>query len=305
MKHHQGYLRWLVSKGGPSEEDYYDLDAWIIEVSEQVRQGRISEQEKAGLIELFGPAFSPATMQGFAYCKPHGYAGDFEIIDRIYQGYVAEHQDLSNWDVYWQGHAAADAVRNRVDYLHRLIDARAPGRVRVLNLASGPGRDMLGYFRHASRQDVHFDCVEQDPNAVEHAKDLCRDHLDRIRFINKNALRFTADRQYDLIWSAGLFDYFEDKTFVALLKRLRPMLAGNGELVIGNFSTKNPSRPYMDLFGWHLFHRSPLTLKHLAQQAGMAAEDIEVRREASGVNLFLHYRQGASDGPVECAAVGR
>ena len=61
-------------------------------------------------------------------------------------------------------------------------------------------------------------------------------------FVQRNALRFRPQRTYDLVWSAGLFDYFEDALFVTTLSRLLKATAADGELVVGNFSTQNPSR---------------------------------------------------------------
>lgn len=147
---------------------------------------------------------------------------------------------------------------------------------------------MLHFLDSAPNAPVHFDCVEQDQNAVDYAKRLCADHLDKIDFHLRNALRFQSSRKYNLIWSAGLFDYFGDKVFLAMRRQLRAMAAPGGEIVIGNFSTTNPSKPYMELFQWHLHHRSPQSLAALARSAGLEDSRIRVERESSGVNLFLH-----------------
>ncbi|MCB1097682.1 MAG: class I SAM-dependent methyltransferase [Verrucomicrobiae bacterium] len=127
-----------------------------------------------------------------------------------------------------------------------------------------------------------------------YAKNLCKEYGERISFHNSNALRYRSKRAYDLIWSAGLFDYFDDKIFVFMLVRLREMLSQNGKIVIGNFSTQNPSKHYMELFDWHLYHRSPQSLRYLAKRAGFNPESIKVRKESLGVNLFLHIQPNAS-----------
>jgi hypothetical protein len=62
-----------------------------------------------------------------------------------------------------------------------------------------------------------------------------------------------------------------------------------GEIIIGNFSVSNPTRAYMEKgVAWYLFHRTPEQLRHLALKAGMQEEQIEVKTEPLGVNLFLH-----------------
>ncbi len=292
LNHHAEFVAHLSAKGGPDTEDYYELDTWICEIIDDTRSGRLRQAELNQLIESMGEAFSTATMQGLAYQKPHGYAGDYQIIDRIYQRYICPNPHLSNWDNYWQSHAAADAVRNRVQYLHNTIKGhieKHPSHLlNVLNLASGPGRDMCEFFEKDPQAQVAFDCVEQDENAISYSKELCKDHLAHIRFFKKNVLRFHSSRKYRLIWSAGLFDYFEDKVVVFMLKKLRDMLADGGEIVIGNFSSKNPSKSYMQLFEWNLNHRSPNTLKALAAAAGFDQKQISVKKEELGVNLFLH-----------------
>lgn len=164
------------------------------------------------------------------------------------------------------------------------------GEIRVLNVASGPGRDMLRFFEGhpALRDRVWFDCVEQDAKAIAHASRVCDQYRDRIDFAHGNALTFATGQRYDLVWSAGLFDYFEDWAFGFMLRRLRALLNPNGELVIGNFSSVNPSRAYMELGEWFLKHRSPVTLEALARRAGFSSDQIAVRSEPTGVNLFLH-----------------
>ena len=289
---HVEYLTYLMAKGGPEVQDFSHLDAWITEIAEHARGGLLSAQDLEQLRALLGAAFSTETMQGFAYCKPHGYAGDYEIIDRVYQKYISSQAPLARWDIYWQNHQAAHAVRNRVPYFGRQIEAlmaKNPGRtLHVLNIASGPGRDMLAFFDNNPDARVHIHCIEQDRNAVDHAKKLCLPYLNNITFHVKNALRFQSKRRYDLVWSAGLFDYFDDKVFVFMLNKLGALVSADGEIVIGNFSTTNPSRPYMELFEWHLEHRSPNSLKYLAVASGFAPPRVRIGSDATGVNLFLH-----------------
>lgn len=296
MDHHFNYLKNLVEKGGPDVQDYYGLDAWLAEIAEHARNGALPAGDLVRLRGVLGEAISVETIQGFVFQKPHGYAGDYELIDRMYTRYVSGKTHLSKWDRYSHDQVAFRAVLNRVQYFRRRVEkaqhvAQLTQRsTEVLNLASGPGRDMLEFFENHPDAQVHFDCIEQDQNAVNHAKALCKDFLHKTTFHVKNALRFQSKKKYDLIWSAGLFDYFDDKVFVFMLKKLGTMIAEGGEIVIGNFSPTNPSKSYMELFEWHLHHRSPHTLKALAVAAGFAADRISVEKEETRVNLFLHVK---------------
>ena len=162
--------------------------------------------------------------------------------------------------------------------------------LRVLNLASGPGRDMQRILDRKPPRAVHFDCVEQDLNAIQYAREIYHHHLEKVTFIHKNVLRFSSPNKYDLVWSAGIFDYFDDKVFVRMLKRMTGLISSCGEIVIGNFSPVNPSRAYMEIFEWRLQHRSPQKLRTLAKAAGFGDKYIRVDQEDTGVNLFLHVR---------------
>ncbi len=286
------YIDRLLQKGGPSEEDYPNLDAWIIGIDQMIKAGYIGPRDIASLRARFGDVFSLQTLAGFAFLKPHGYAGDYQIIDRIYQAYISPVSHLSKWDRYAQRLAASQAVRNRKTYFQELLRSHCASRqgraLHVLNIASGPGRDMFEYLSTNGSSEVYFDCIEQDQEAINYASLLCSAFLDRITFIRSDVLRFRPCRKYDIIWSAGLFDYFNDKVFKAVLKRLVPAVAPGGEIVIGNFSHANPSRCWMELCGWILHHRSPAELLLLAEECGIPRSNLTIGQEPQGVNLFLH-----------------
>lgn len=285
------YIRQLVEKGGPREIDYSDLDHWLVDVHTAVQRGLLPSEELARIRAAFGDVLSSATIPGFALTKPHGYAGDFEIIDRIYQFAVASDPRLNRWDRFCHQHAALKAVRNRKTYFHRLLSRHAARKqpLRALNIASGPGRSMFEWLSKNEAADVTFECVEMDGTAIEYASKLNHEFLNRLTFVQKNALRYRPSGQFDLIWAAGIFDYFDDKVFRALIQRLLPAVAEEGELVIGNFSDRNPSRALMEITGdWNLHHRSVDTLISLANDCGVPRDSVRIGSEPERVNLFLH-----------------
>jgi extracellular factor (EF) 3-hydroxypalmitic acid methyl ester biosynthesis protein len=288
------YLRQLVKKNGPDESDYHELNSWINDMIEKKRAGGITDKQFAAVREILGDAFSLETCQGLALLKPHGYAGDFEILDRLYTKHVSPLPHYRKWDEYYHHHEAAQAVRNRCGYLKRVIAAHAKSRTatRVLNLGSGPGRDMSVYFASAKANGsptAKFDCIDHDESAIRHARTICQNYLERITFTKANILSYSPPAaRYDIIWSSGVFDYFNDRIFVRVLKRFLPALKRGGEFVIGNFSEANPTKSYMEMLEWHLHHRTPERLREIALRAGVLPDNIKVKKEKTGVNLFLH-----------------
>ena len=163
--------------------------------------------------------------------------------------------------------------------------------IRVLNIASGSVRDMFEFLNHSSNGKLQFDCIEFDQNAINYAAALCSKYLEQINFINANAFKFRTNERYRLIWAAGIFDYFDNDTFVRLLKRYLYFLDEEGELVVGNFSPNNPTRNYMEIVGdWHLNHRSTDKLISLTKACGVDPKNIRIGQEPEGVNLFLHIK---------------
>jgi extracellular factor (EF) 3-hydroxypalmitic acid methyl ester biosynthesis protein len=288
------YIRKIVAQGGPALSDYQPLETWLSDVHARMIRGEINGSQLAGLREELGDVLSLETMMGFAYLKPHGYPGDFEIIDRIYTEHRTKVGRLEAWDDYWHSHPASKAVRNRKRYFHRLMDKHTRTRtshlpVGILNVASGPGRCIYEWLEANPTADVRIDCVEIDRKAIDYARRLNHKHAARTEFIQRNALRYDPKGTYDLIWSAGLFDYFEDEIFCRPLKRLLLGLACNGELVIGNFANTDRGRAFEAIFcDWNLKHRSKDQLRQLAMSCGIESSRIEIGQEEEGVNLFLH-----------------
>ncbi len=288
---HLNGVRELVSKGGPNTKDYQK----IIIACQNLRDKGLSLSEESELYNTIEPLLNINSMIGFSYVKPHGYAGDYELIDRIYQEWKSpKHDDFHLWDNFYHNLAAARAVRNRKKYfLNLLSQLQIEKEVSlVLNLGSGPCSDLHEFLRKAPTSKIHFDCLDMDSKAIDFASAICDNYIDSITFINKNAFRYKPDYKYDFIWSAGLFDYFSDKLFVRLLNRIYNLVLDEGVMVIGNFSNNNPSRGVMEIFGqWYLHHRSKKKLIELAKKAGIMDSKITVFSEETGVNLFLHLEK--------------
>lgn len=294
---HLAYVERLVAAGGPSHDEFAAFGRWVAQVAAETRSGRLSAGELRALRTAFGRALSLETNQGLSLRKPHGYPGDYEIIDRMYREHVTDDPALRNWDLYFHAQDGPRAVRHRKAYfleLARAIARETPGDgpVPILDVASGPARDIAELLTDGDPR-LNVECVDADASAIDYAREVCRPFLDRVAFKHANALRYTTDRRFRLVWSAGLFDYFGDKGFQFLLERLLRLLDEDGELVIGNFSPRNGSRDYMEVIGdWPLFHRTEADLVRLAASCGVPPDDIRIGQEPSGVNLFLHVKRG-------------
>lgn len=271
-----------------------EVNQIVQETIVRVKEHQLAPEELKIFIENeLGSDFLKNTIQGHGYTKPYGYAGDFQIIDDIYTLKVSENQEYKAWDEFFHRQEAPKAVRNRKDYFKEKVSQSLwEEGGSLLNVASGPARDLYELYNEFPDIQISTTCVEMDKEAIKYAKKLNQKHLDKISFVHKNIFRYNTDNKFDIIWSAGLFDYFDDKAFIMLLKKFKEWLKDGGQIIIGNFNENyNPSRFYMEIFGeWYLTHRTEEQLCYLANQAGFAKGKVNVGREPENVNLFLHLR---------------
>lgn len=76
-----------------------------------------------------------------------------------------------------------------------------------------------------------------------------------------------ADQKFDLIYSAGLYDYLRYGGAKKLTKNLFDLLNPAGTLIVGNFSPANPLDlrfPMEYLYDWMLIYRDESEMYRLA-----------------------------------------
>ena len=276
------YLSKILRKGGPAPSDskiFTDIVNTLRDDEVTFFRGIIKE------------ALNEETLIGHAFVKPYGYPGDFRVIHNIYKNHVNPDIKYRNWDRFFQNQAGAIAVRNRKNYFIekcRQLEKSEKNEVKVLVLGSGPATDVYEYLSTTKNTRIKFDLIDFDQNAIDFAKVQNMKFNGSVDYFRINVLRYKPYKMYDLIWSAGLFDYFKDKHFVYMIRKYINFIDTGGEFIIGNFSRTNPTRRLMEVLSdWYLNHRSKFDLVKLALEADVAEENILVDQEKLGVNLFL------------------
>ena len=235
------FLNALVEKGGPEPHEYSEFAAIV---------NNLEDQELDYFRNVIRKSLNKNTLIGHGFVKPYGYPGDFTIIHNIYKVHVNPDNKYGNWDRFFQNQAGAQAVRNRKDYFLKRCAEIEKGGVEVkhvLILGSGPATDVNEYLQNNPKSKIKFDLVDFDQNAIDFAKEQNEPFKDSIKYFKINVLRYKPYQWYDLIWSAGLFDYFKDKHFVYMINKYYKYLLDGGEFIIGNFSHSNPTRRLMEV----------------------------------------------------------
>lgn len=281
------FIDYLVGKGGPEPLDYCEFTAIV---------NRLDAAEIDDFRERINTILNDNTLIGHGFVKPFGYPGDFTLIDKIYKFDINEDPKYRNWDLFFQNQPGAIAVRNRKDffleYCKKLVTKKEDPR--VLILGSGPASDVYEFMTNYSESSkISFDLIDFDQSAIDFSMKKNYKFNGQISYNRINALRFNSYRLYDLIWSAGLFDYFKDKHFTFLIRKYINCLTDDGEMVISNFSTKNPTKRLMEVLSdWYLNLRTESDLFRIASEANVDKEMVSVEKEPLGINLFLKIRKG-------------
>lgn len=280
------FLKYLIDKGGPDLEDYAEFTS-IVDSLEHTEVDEFREHIKGILNEK--------TLIGHGFVKPYGYPGDFVLIDKIYQHAINEEPRFRKWDVFFQNQPAANAVRNRKDFFLKycgdLVSKKKYSK--VLILGSGPATDVYEFLDgYKGANKIIFDLIDYDQCAIDFSMEKNSKFNGAISYNRINSLRYNPFKFYDLIWSAGMFDYFKDKHFIFLIKKYFNCLAEDGEMVISNFSINNPTSKLMEVLSdWYLNLRSEADLYHIATEAGIYKKMVSIEKEPLGINYFLKIRK--------------
>jgi extracellular factor (EF) 3-hydroxypalmitic acid methyl ester biosynthesis protein len=280
------FLNNLLKNGGPQPHEYKDFTLIV---------NSLTPEDVDYFREKIKTILNEKTLIGHGFVKPFGYPGDFTLIDKIYRFDVNEEAQYKNWDLFFQNQPGAGAVRNRknffVEYCKNLVLEKE--NAKVLILGSGPATDVYEFLTdHSGDRKISFDLIDFDQAAIDFSMNKNKKFNGQISYNKINALRFNSYKLYDLIWSAGLFDYFKDKHFTFLIRKYFNCLTEDGEMVISNFSTRNPTKRLMEVLSdWYLNLRTESDLFRIASDANIDKELVSVEKEPLGINLFLKIRK--------------
>lgn len=236
-----------------------------------------------------------------SYFKPRGYAGDAVLLDMIYAHPSVHFNEISEVGkkicAFISVDPAAFAVRYRRQYLGKYIDylAEKINRPKILSVA-------CGHLREAELSDAvqrgaigDFFALDQDLKSLQVALSDYG-HLGitarqvSVRDIIKKQFKATG---FDFIYSAGLYDYLNQKVAKMLTRRLFDMLARDGRLLIMNFLPGIQVVGYMESYmDWHLIFRDEIEMMEIIKDIPRnRIERIEMFVEKQENIVFLQVQK--------------
>jgi extracellular factor (EF) 3-hydroxypalmitic acid methyl ester biosynthesis protein len=241
-----------------------------------------------------------------AFLKPGGYAGDYGIIEIVY-----DNRPLSSGfgrciDRRFLMDDYARAVRGRKNamkgILFEYIGSSTLPRIEILNLACGSSREILELFRDsppAFTGRAAFTLVDRDPDALAFSRKALAGLPENItfEFLNHSVYDYIKDpagwsarlRGKDLVYSIGLADYLPDDILRQLIHFLFGLLNEGGKLVIAHKDSRNYRPLAPDWWCDWTFHlRDEAGVRALIEASGIGSLSISVVREDE-TNIILFF----------------
>ena len=239
-----------------------------------------------------------------AFEKPGGYAGDYEVLEFIYNnkptskgfGYCADETFLA--DDY------AKAVRNRKDLMKKILISYLndnPQDAEILNIACGASRDLRELFEENDFNltgKTTFTLIDKSQDALDFSKSILKNHPAAIeyKFENHSVYDYLKEKEKyfeelkgkDMVYSIGLADYIPADSFKELIKFLFSILKPQGKLIIAHKDSKNYHPLTPDWWAdWNFYLRNQDEVVALVEQSGIQQYKLSLQQEDDTNIIFF------------------
>ena len=271
--------------------------------------GRSSVQQEVQ--DIVNPWLLRSRFWARSWVKPHGYAGDYQILEWMYD---LERDGCANrcqpaavnlLDGLYRSVHSVRAVWHRRAWFSKLIEGHIDGDrapVRVLDVACGGSRYLRDVVERAVPECIHATFFDQDPAAIAFVQSRLPDATRGVAtFVCapvgqiSEALPRDGRPHFDVAVSTGLFDYLPADRARELLLQMAALTRPGGTVAICNFSPDDRSRVVKEwIAAWSLTYRTASELAALFPPGTRPA----VSRSPDGGLIYARARtreRGAAD----------
>ena len=275
------------------------------------------------------PLMMSSPFMNRAFNKPLGYAGDFEMV-RMMLGdpWEGGNTFAKLLNVAALRHEAPAAHRNRIELLQQALSnetqrilairtaapsahtSSSDGRVKIMNLGCGPAVEIAELAKSsAASAQVDFDLIDFNTETLEHVNKNLIPELKRLQpemqvqteqrsvheIIQQSVERADDSSKqqpkYDIVYCAGLFDYFRDTTCGFLIELFYSWVKDGGMVLVTNVTPSHSSLAIMGMIlDWNLELRDESMKQQLVPGLGQQKTYVD----QTGVNVFLEIRKTKS-----------
>jgi extracellular factor (EF) 3-hydroxypalmitic acid methyl ester biosynthesis protein len=247
--------------------------------------------------------------------KPLGYAGDYEMVNMMLRDpFEGSSLFAKILNVHFLKSPPCEAHRNRIKYLTEILSQETrrishQGRdIRIFNLGCGPAREVQNFMGNDEICDkAHLTLMDFNDETLQYTESILNGIKERnhrktsIKMVKKSVNQILKDslrpvenleeKNFDLVYCAGLFDYLSDRICKRLMDYFYDILAPDGLLIATNVDKSNPIRNGMEAFlEWHLVYRDRQQLMEL-KPTNAPEGACQVKADVTGVNIFIEVRK--------------
>ncbi len=212
------------------------------------------------------------------YRKPLGYAGDYMVMNYIYDYHKNKYLGNSSYEKLINNYTcnipvACSNIERKEFFKREILETmEAKDTAKIMSVGCGPLRELIELVSNGKiTKPLLFKCVDLEKGALDYVKqELEKIDWERRRFLSieylhqnivdimKNTGTKEKIKDQDLIYCSGVIDYLKDKIAGRLVRELFQLLNSKGVLIICNVSLMNSShRAYYEMLGeWNMFHRT-------------------------------------------------
>ncbi len=241
-------------------------------MSEATRCGSVSKQ---AIWDTVRSAFSQCSDKWgslqHSLNKPYGYAGDFEILEYLYDQntHHLTHPEYACFDEYVYQLNLIRAVRQRKDIIALLLrSCHKEGLRSFCSIGSGGAREIFDERENLSGSEVLL--IDLDVRSFEFAKSRLLGSDIKISTAQLDARKLSFESYFDVIYSFGLFDYLNDKAVDGILMAAIENLSPGGYLIYSIKDT-NHYHPWLYdvLCDWRFINRDTEAADAIAARNGL------------------------------------
>jgi len=215
---------------------------------EELLSDKINIQRvKDNFRQLVGAWVYKSAFMKRAFEKPEGYAGDYKILEIIYDNKPISKKIGLYFDNYFLKSPYAVAVRTRKDRLRELlqnyINETELNRINILNIDCGSCREIRELLSSLkTRSFITFACLDRDEGALRFSQDMLYGKTPKnveFKFAKEDIMNLIKNEdslqlygKQNLIYSLGLIDYLPDELLKKLIRVLYQLLREGGEIIL-------------------------------------------------------------------------
>ncbi len=232
-------------------------------MTDKFERYQFTDEEYEWAIQHFKERFRPFVLKSNFGTRtiewPKGYPGDHITLEYIYSGYPKSEVIIGRYiDLYYMSRALAVGVRERKDQLKRHLEEElfTESCKNVLNIGCGSCRELYDIGLQLNDFEGKITCLDFDEDALTFSERTMASRaidLSKFNFRQMNVLKLVNSKYmttelgtFDLIYSAGLFDYIQDKGLIRIFKSLYDNL-NEGGTIIAPFKDTD----YYTIFDYH------------------------------------------------------